>query len=67
MLGCYPNSNAKLRGRNLNEKIQALVSWTFQKHLCGLTYIDTSIYINKHKHTHKYTYTHTHLLTNKHT
>ena len=56
----YPNNNAKPRGSNLNEKIQILISWTFHKHLCGFTYIDTSIHTNKHKHTqthNKHTYT----------
>ena len=51
MLGYYPISNVKSRGSNLKEKIQTLVSWTFHKHLCGLTYIYTTIHTNKHKHT----------------
>ena len=29
MLGYYPNSNAKPRGSNLNEKMETLISWTF--------------------------------------
>ena len=53
-----------------NEKIQNLISWTFHKHLCWLTYNDTSKHTNKPKHiqTHKkHTFTHTHLLTRRHT
>ena len=64
MLGYYPNSKAKPRGSNLNEKIQTLVLWTFHKHLCGHTFIYTSIHTNKSKHP---TNPHTHmpcLLTN---
>ena len=53
MLGCYPNSNAKPRDSHLNEKIQTPVSWTFDKHICGLTYIDTSVHTNKDKHSNK--------------
>ena len=71
MLGHYPNSNPKPRGSNLNKKIQELISLTFHKHLCWLTYIETSKRTNKHKHTqtlktHIYTYTHL-LITSKHT
>ena len=51
MLGYYANGNAKPRGSNLKEKVQTLVSWTFHKQLCGLTYTDTTMHINKHKHT----------------
>ena len=48
MLGYYPNSNAKLRVSNLEAKVQTLVLWTFHKHLCGLTYIDSTIKIQIH-------------------
>ena len=70
MLGYYPNSNAKLRDSNLNEKIKTLISLTFHKHLCWLEYIDTSKHTNKHKHTQTQKtqiHTYTHLLTSKHT
>ena len=70
MLGYYPNSNAKARGSNLNEKIQTLISLTFHKHLCWLAYIYTSnIQINiKHTQTQKtHIHTYKHLLTSKHT
>ena len=70
MLGYYPNSNAKPRGSNLNEKIQTLISLTFHKHLCWLTYIDTTKHTNKHKHTQAqkpHIHTYTHLLASKHT
>ena len=63
MLGYYPNSNAKPRGSNLQAKVQSLVLWTFRKHLCGLTYIDSTIHTNIHNTqyttitpTHKHTY-----------
>ena len=57
MLRYYPNSNAKLRGSNLKAKVQALVLWTFHKHLCGLIYIDSTIHTNIHNtHTQKHTY-----------
>ena len=66
ILGYYPNSNAKPRGNKLKAKVQSLVLWTFCKHLCGLTYIDSTIhkiYIthntqqsHQNKHTHKHTY-----------
>ena len=39
---------AKLRGTNLKAKVQTLVLWTFRNHLCGLTYIDTTIHTNIH-------------------
>ena len=70
MLGYYPNSNAKPRGSNLNKKIQTLISLTFHKHLCWLTYIETSKITNNTYthlltlnigtciHTYKYTYKH---------
>ena len=59
MLGYYPNSNAKPTGSNLNKKIQTLISLTFNKHLCWLTYIETSKSMNKHKQTlTKNTFTH---------
>ena len=70
MLGYYPNSNAKPRGSNLNKKIQTLISLTFHKHLCWLTYIETSKSTNKHKYTQTqktHIHTYTHLLTSKHT
>ena len=70
MLRYYPNSNAKARGSNLNEKMQTLISLTFHKHLCWLAYIDTSnIQINiKHTQTQKtHIHTYKHLLTSKHT
>ena len=51
MLRYYLNSNAKPRGGNLKEKVQTLVLCTFHKHLCELTYIDTTTHTNKHKHT----------------
>ena len=69
MLGYYPNSNAKLRDSNLNKKIQTLISLTFRKHLCWLTYIETSKHTNKHKHTQTqktHIHAYTHLLTSKH-
>ena len=63
MLGYYPNSNAKPRGSSLKAKVQSLVLWTFRKHLCGLTYIDSTIHTNIHNTqyttitpTHKHTY-----------
>ena len=67
MLGYYPNSNDKPRGSDLNEKLQALISLTFHKHLCWLTYIDTGKHINKHNYTQTHIHTYTHLLTSKHT
>ena len=62
MVGCYPNNNSKPRGSQLNEKKQTLISLTFHKHLCWLTYIETSKSTSKHKHkqtpkTHIHTYT----------
>ena len=71
MLGYYPNSNAKPRGSNLKAKVQTLVLWTFRKHLCGLTYIDSTIHTNVHNTqyttiTPTNTLTQTHLLTNDH-
>ena len=39
---------AKLRGTNLKAKVQTLVLWIFRNHLCGLTYIDTTIHTNIH-------------------
>ena len=69
MLRYYPNSNAKPKGSNLNKKIQTLISLTFHKHLCWLTYIETSKSMNKHKYTQTpktHIHTHTHLLTSKH-
>ena len=66
MLGYNPNSNAKLRDSNLNEKIQTLISLTFHKHLCWLEYIDTSKHKNKHKHTQtQKTHSHIYIPTNK--
>ena len=70
MLGYYPNSNAKPRGSNLKAKVQSLVLWTFRKHLCGLTYIDSTIHTNIHNtqhttNTHTHTHTHTHTPTYK--
>ena len=63
MLGYYSNSNVKLRGGNLKEKVQTLVSWNFHKHLCGLTYIDITIHTNRHCHTQSYNkHTHIHIL-----
>ena len=64
MLGYYPNSNAKPRGSNLKAKVQTLVLSTFHKHLCGLTYIDTTIHTNKHNTQHT-TITHTYTPTYK--
>ena len=64
MLGYCPNSNAKLRGSNLKAKVQTLVLCTFRKHLCGLTYIDSTKHTNIHNIQHT-TVTHTH--THKHT
>ena len=64
MLGSYTNSNAKPSGSYLKAKVQTLVLWTFHKHICGLTYIDSTLYTNIHNtqqsHTHKHTHTHTH-------
>ena len=68
MLGYYPNSNDKPRVSNLNEKLQTLISLTFHKHLCWLTYINK--HINKHNYTQTqktHIHTYTHLLTSKHT
>ena len=58
MLGYYSNSNAKLKGSNLNEKIQTLISLNFHR----LSNIDTNKHTNKRKHTHtkKHTFTHIH-------
>ena len=70
MLEYYSNSNAKPRGSNLNKKIQTLISLTFHKHLCWLTYTETSKSMNKHKYTQTqktHIHTYTHLLTSKHT
>ena len=70
MLGYYPNSNAKPRGSSLNEKIQTLMSLTFHKYLCWLTYVDATKDTNKHKHTQTqktHTHTYTRLLTSKYT
>ena len=70
MLGYYPNCKAKLRGSNLNKKIQTLISLTFHKHRCWLTCIETSKSKNKHKHTQTpktHILTYTYLLTSKHT
>ena len=72
MLGYYPNSNAKPRGSNLKAKVQSLVLWTFRKHLCGLTYIDSTIYTNINNTqyttiTPTHTHTQIHLLTNNQT
>ena len=71
MLRYYPNSNAKPRGSNLNKKkVQTLISLTFHKHLCRLTYIETSKSMNKHKQTQTQKtqiHTYIHLLTSKHT
>ena len=70
MLGYYPNSNDKPRVSNLNEKLQTLISLTFHKHLCWLTYIDIGKHINKHNYTQTqktHIHTYTHLLTSKHT
>ena len=64
MLGYYPNSNAKWRGSNLKAKVQTLLLWSFHKHLCGLTYIDSTIHIQNKQHT---TVTHTHTHTQTHT
>ena len=69
MLGYYPNSKAKLRGSNLNKKIQTLISLTFHKHLFW-PYIETSKSTNKHKYTQTqktHIHTYKHLLTSKHT
>ena len=56
MLGNYPNSDAKPRGSNLKAKMQTLVLWSFRKHLCGLTYIDTTIHICLHIYVYIYIY-----------
>ena len=61
MLGYYPNSNAKPRGSNLKAKVQTLVLWTFRKHLCGLTYIDSTIHTNIHNTQHTINNSHTHI------
>ena len=56
---------------DLKVKVQALVLWTFHKHLCGLTYIDLTIHTYIHNTqcttitpnqtpTHPPTHTHTH-------
>ena len=68
MIGYYSNSNAKLRVSNLKAKVQTVVLWAFRKHLCGLTYIDSTIHTNIHNTQHTTnTHTHTHLLTNNDT
>ena len=52
MLGSYPNRSAKPRGSNLNEKnTNTIFQGLFISMYVDLTYIDTSIYTNKHKHT----------------
>ena len=68
MIGYYSNSNAKLRVSNLKAKVQTVVLWAFRKHLCGLTYIGSTIHTNIHNtqhttntHTHTHTHTHTYL------
>ena len=64
MLGYY----AKPRSRNLKTKVQTLVLWTFRKHLCGLTYIGSTIHTNiTHNTQQSHTHTQTHLPTNNHT
>ena len=55
MLGYYPNSNVKPRGSNLKAKVPTLVLWTFHKHLCGPTYIDSIIHTNIHNTQHSHT------------
>ena len=58
MLGYYPNSSAKLRGSNLNEKANAyFINIYVGLYISIQANLQININIHKHKNTHSHIYT----------